>query len=60
MFAMGQKVKCKISGLAGTVTGVANYDTGAVDVRLALPLDKDGNFREDRWFAEQRLEPLEG
>jgi hypothetical protein len=53
---MGQKVRDKITGFAGTVTGHARYITGC-DQFLVLPMmPDDKTVVEGRWFDEKRLD----
>lgn len=57
---LGSKVKDRITGFTGTVTGVAKYLTGCHQACVVPPLAADGAFREAQWFDLQRLEITEG
>jgi hypothetical protein len=49
------KVKDKVTGFIGVVTGHADYLTGC-DQYLVQPASKDGEWKEGRWFDQNRLE----
>jgi hypothetical protein len=49
------KVKDKVTGFIGVVTGHADYLTGC-DQYLVQPASKDGEWKEGRWFDENRLQ----
>lgn len=51
------KAKDKITGFEGIVTGHADYITGC-DQYILQPPSKDGEFKEARWFDENRIEIL--
>lgn len=48
-------VKDKITGFQGKVTGHADYITGC-DQYLIQPDTKSGEWKEPRWFDENRLD----
>jgi len=53
---IGQRVKDRLTGFEGTVTGRCEYLTGCCQV-LVQPGIKTGNeWIESRWFDEPRLE----
>ena len=54
---LGDKVKCKITGFTGIVTGKAEYISGCVrfNVEAKERSNKDGKIIE-YWIDEQRLE----
>lgn len=53
---LGVKVQDKITGFAGTVTGVVNYLTGCNQALVVPPVGSDGNMRDGQWFDFQRLD----
>lgn len=53
---LGAKVKDKITGFSGTVTGLVTYITGCSQALVAPGVGKDGALRASEWFDEQRLE----
>lgn len=55
MISNGDKVKDKVTGFEGTVTGVAEYLTGCRQVLIQPPV-KDGEFKDGRWMDDGRLE----
>jgi len=48
-------VKDKFTGFEGTVTGHCDYITGC-DQYLVQPQTKEGEWKDARWFDENRLE----
>lgn len=57
MITLGDRVKDKISGFTGVVTGIANYITGCIQYRVeADKLDKDGACLKIQWFDEVQVE----
>jgi len=56
--AMGAKVKDKITGFTGTVTGRTEYITGCAQYLVQPPIDKEGKFVDARWIDEDRLDAL--
>lgn len=56
---LGQKVKDKISGFEGIVTGRAEYLTGCTQCVVVPPVDEKGAHREPQWYDEQRLVVLD-
>ena len=55
----GMKAKDKITGFAGTITGLVEYISGCNQVLLTPEVDEKGNHREAHWFDEQRIEILD-
>lgn len=53
---VGMKVKDKITGFAGTVTGVVRYISGCNQALVVPPAREDGSFISGEWFDLQRLE----
>lgn len=49
---MGDRVRDRITGFQGIVTGVATYITGCKQACVAPTVKSDGG----RWFDEDRLE----
>lgn len=52
------KVRDKITGFEGMVTGHSDYITGC-DQYLVQPPVKETEFKEPRWFDANRLEVVE-
>lgn len=57
MIQLGDKVKDRVTGFEGVITGAAEYLTGCRQV-LVQPPAKDGEFKEGRWIDDDRLELL--
>lgn len=52
----GRKVKDRITGFTGVVTGVVNYISGCNQALIAPPVGADGKLPDSQWFDVQRLE----
>lgn len=52
----GRKVKDRITGFSGVVTGVVFYLTGCHQALVCPGMDKDGKLQDSNWFDIQRLE----
>ena len=52
---LGKKVKDKITGFEGVVTGRVEYLTGCNQCLVQPKVGKDGGFKDSQWFDEQRL-----
>lgn len=55
MIKLGSKVKDKITGFSGVVTGRVCYLSGCNQALVAPKVGKDGSFKSAEWFDEQRL-----
>src|SRR3546814_1776690 len=55
MIQLGQKVKDKITGFTGIVTGYVTYITGCNQALFAPQVGQDGAIKDACWFDEQRL-----
>lgn len=57
---LGDKVRDKLTGFEGIITGQAQYITGC-NQALVKPqgLKEDGAMREAEWMDEQRLEVVQ-
>ena len=53
---LGRKVKDKITGFSGIVTGLCQYISGCNQALVAPTVGKDGVAKDSSWFDEQRLE----
>jgi hypothetical protein len=53
---LGKKVKDRITGYEGKVTGYVSYLTGCNQALVHPGLDKDGKLQDPVWMDEQRLE----
>jgi len=57
MVNLGDKVKDRINGFQGIVTGRAEYLYGCVQVVISPDrLGKDGDYLEGKWVDEDRVE----
>jgi len=56
MLELGMKVKDKITGFSGVVTGICLYLSGCNQVLVVPPVRKDGSFVDGQWLDLQRLE----
>ncbi len=52
---LGATVVDNITGFCGKVIGAAEYLTGCRQYCIAPYVKEDGDFRESRWFDEDRL-----
>ena len=52
---LGRRVKDRITGFTGVVTGRVEYITGCNLVLVAPPLGPDGALRDSAWFDEQHV-----
>ena len=52
---LGVKVKDKITGFEGIITGFVTYISGCNQALVVPPVKKDGSLVEAQWFDEQRL-----
>jgi hypothetical protein len=59
MVRMGSRVKDRITGFQGTLTGRAEYISGCTQCLVAPTVKADGSFAESQWFDEQRLEVID-
>ena len=55
MIQLGSKVKDKITGFTGIVTGYVTYITGCNQALVVPQVGKDGTSKDAHWFDEQRL-----
>lgn len=53
---LGQKVRDKITGFAGTVTGHCEYISGCNQTLVVPGTKEDGSLIGAEWFDDQRLE----
>jgi len=60
MSLLGKRVKDRITGFAGIVTGQCQYISGCSQALVAPSVGADGTFKDSQWFDEQRLEGLGG
>jgi hypothetical protein len=56
MIKLGSKVKDRITGFSGIVTGFVTYLSGCNQALVIPKVAADGTFKEGQWFDEQRLE----
>lgn len=57
---LGARVKDKITGFEGVVTGICHYITGCDQVLVQPKLKKGGDFVEARWIDIMRAAPQGG
>ena len=57
--SIGDKVKDKVSGFVGIVTGVVDYISGCKQALVAPVVDKDGKLLDSNWFDIQRLDVVD-
>lgn len=55
---IGDKVRDKVSGFSGIVTGIVDYISGCKQALVGPKIDKDGKPIDSQWFDVQRLEVL--
>ncbi len=55
-FALGNRVRNRVDGFAGVVTGICYYINGCLQYLVKPSLDKDGKHVEGLWLDEQTLE----
>jgi len=56
---LGDKVRDKVTGFTGIVTGRVEYLTGCQQCRVQPPVKGEGDWVEAQWFDETRLEVIE-
>lgn len=57
---IGVKVRDRITGFTGIVTGFVRYITGCNQCLVAPPVKENGEFADSHWIDVQRLEVLPG
>lgn len=57
--SIGSKVRDKITGFEGVVTGKASYITGCDQYLVQPPVKADGDFVEGKWCDDGRLTVIE-
>jgi hypothetical protein len=55
MVKLGQKVRDRITGFTGVVTGRVEYITGCNQLLIAPAVGADGSHKESVWIDEQRV-----
>jgi len=56
-FGFGEVLRCKLTGIKGTVLCILYYSTGCIHYMLSPQgLNKEGNMREYLYLDEDRLE----
>ncbi|WP_309086432.1 hypothetical protein [Chelativorans sp.] len=55
---LGTKVRDRITGFSGVVTGRVEYLTGCNQVLVSPPAKEDGSLVAAEWLDEQRLEVI--
>lgn len=60
MIHFGKKVRDTITGFEGIATGHCRYISGCNQTLITPALKPDGDFREARWFDDQRVVELDG
>ena len=59
MTKLGTRVRDRITGFTGIVTGVCHYISGCNQALVVPPVDDQGKRRESEWFDVQRLQRLD-
>lgn len=59
MVQLGSKVKEKITGFTGIVTGYVQYLSGCNQALVIPKVREDGSYVDGQWFDEQRLERVD-
>ena len=59
MIQLGQKVKDKITGFTGVITGVCDYLSGCNQALVVPPVKADGSYTDGHWFDVQRLDVVD-
>ena len=59
MAELGTRVRDRITGFTGIITGVCYYISGCNQAMVVPPVDDQGKRRESEWFDVQRLERLD-
>lgn len=54
----GHKVKDKITGFTGVVTGYCVYISGCNQLCIQPPVNDKNEYPDGKWFDEQRVEIL--
>lgn len=57
---LGRKVRDRITGFTGIVTGRVEYLTGCNQVLVSPATKDDGSLVVPEWLDEQRVETMEG
>jgi len=60
MNRLGMKVRDRITGFEGIITGHVVYISGCNQDLVNPRVDADGKLRDSQWFDEQRLELVPG
>jgi hypothetical protein len=55
IFKHGTKVRCKITGFEGIITGYCDYITGCAQYLVQPPV-KDEEYKDAHWIDEGRLD----
>ncbi len=58
MIQLGSKIRDRITGFEGVVTGRVEYLTGCNQVLVAPRVKADGGHLDSCWFDEQRCDVL--
>jgi hypothetical protein len=53
---MGVRVKCRVTGLVGIITGKTEYINGCIQWLVSPPVDKEGKVVDGRWIDTIQLE----
>jgi hypothetical protein len=52
MIKLGIRVKDKITGFSGVVSGFVTYLSGCNQALVILEVGKDGTFKDGQWFDD--------
>lgn len=56
---LGTRVRDRITGFSGVVTGYVQYISGCNQVLVNPGVDKDGKLMDGNWFDVQRVERID-
>ena len=59
MLELGIRVKDKVSGLEGIITGRSQWLNGCRSYGVQAKMDKDGKIPETKWIDEGQLEIID-
>ncbi len=55
-FEFGDVARDRVSGFKGEVIGRSDYSTGCKQICVQPSAKEDGDWRDGKWFDEERLE----
>lgn len=58
-FALGQKVRCLVTGFEGVTTIRTQHLNGCIQYVVKPPVDKEGKMSDGNWIDEAQLEAVD-